>query len=273
MGKVDVSICIATWNKAGYLRNTLESIRKQDPKVNYEIVVVDDGSSDDTRKVCQDFDVVYEYLDRPTLQNPAIPRNRSCEIAQGEVLLMQSDDVVHMPYDYCQRISQSTYERRGLPLPDHILNMNTDCVIDKLYEVPEKGVHWGACLDVIFNSENPKDSKAVRWIVNWWKRLQPLFFLGSMHKDDFWDIGGNDPSFVRPGSEDTYLGKILQSVYNDPRGNGCIFRDDIIGLHQKHKKRIKGYQHSRRLYRYKLRSEIGPLAAELKRKIYEEDYS
>lgn len=271
MKKVDVSICIATWNKCTYLRNTLESIRKQDPKVNYEIVVVDDGSWDDTKKVCQDFDVVYEYLDRPTLKNPAVPRNRSCEIAKGKVLLMQSDDVVHMPYEYCQKVAKYVYINQGLPVPDHIENMNPACTIDKLYEVPEKGVHWGACLDVNFNSENPEVSKTVRWIVNWWKRLQPIFFLGSMHKDDFWDIGGNDTAFVHPGAEDTYMGKLMQSVYNDPRGNGCVHRDDIVGLHQRHKKRIKGYQHSKRLYYRKIKNELVPRSKELKRKIYGED--
>ena len=59
MGKIDVSICIATWNKAGLLSQTLKSIREQETKLNYEIVVVDDGSWDDTKKVCQNFDVVY----------------------------------------------------------------------------------------------------------------------------------------------------------------------------------------------------------------------
>lgn len=271
MGKVDVSICIATWNKAGYLRNTLKSIRDQDPKVNYEIVVVDDGSSDDTRKVCQDFDVVYEYLDRPTLKNPAVPRNRACEIAKGEVLLMQSDDVLHMPYTYCQRTAKYVYGKRGLPVPDHIENISTDCTIDKLYEVPEKGVHWAACLNVRFNHHNPEASKTLGWYVNWWRRFQPLFFLGSMHKRDFWDIGGNDTAFIHPGAEDTYMGKLMQLVYNDPRGNGCIFRDDVIGLHQNHRKRLKGYQHSKRLFMRKIRHELRPKANELKRKIYGED--
>jgi glycosyltransferase involved in cell wall biosynthesis len=271
MKKVDVSICIASWNKAGFLKNTLKSIRDQNPKVNYEIVVVDDGSTDKTKEVCRDFDVVYHYLDRPSLENSAIPRNLACEIAKGKVLLMQSDDVVHMPYDYCQRMSTETYVRRGLPVPEHIRNMSTDCTIDKLYEVPEKGVHWAACLNVKFNVHNPAASKSRSWYVNWWGRMPPLFFIGSMHKSDFWDIGGNDPNFIKPGYEDTYMGKLMQAVYNDPRGNKCIHRDDIIGFHQHHKKRYKGYQHSYAVYRRKLKNEFQPKVKELKRKIYGEE--
>jgi glycosyltransferase involved in cell wall biosynthesis len=272
MGKVDVSICIATWNKAGYLRNTLKSIRDQDPKVNYEIVVVDDGSSDDTRKVCQDFDVVYEYLDRPTLKNPAVPRNRACEIAKGEVLLMQSDDVVHMPTSYVRDWRLSVLKRNGQAIPPEVENINIDLTpVDLLYEVPKKGVHFAACLNVRLNAANPIASKTIRWYINWWKFKRPLFFIGSMHKDDFWAVGGNNEGFIYPGHEDDYLGHLLCEVYGEPHGEGITWRDDVIGFHQNHKKRLSGHQKSAKRFNRLMQTQFPREVQDLKTKIYGED--
>ena len=80
MTGIDVSICIATWNKAELLSQALKSIREQKTKLNYEVVVVDDGSCDGTKRVCQDFDVVYRYLDRPYLCGSAAARNMALSL-------------------------------------------------------------------------------------------------------------------------------------------------------------------------------------------------
>ncbi len=45
-----VSICISTYNRKAYLGQTLESIRAQTYQ-DYEIVIVDDGSTDGTEEM------------------------------------------------------------------------------------------------------------------------------------------------------------------------------------------------------------------------------
>ncbi len=261
MARTDVSICIATWNKAGLLSQTLKSIREQKTKLNYEIVVVDDGSCDGTKKVCQGFDVVYHYLDRPYLCGSAVARNMACDIAKGRVLIMQSDDVAHMPPSYSLSACKWLREHK---VGGVISCENLKSSIDKLYEVPDKSAHFAPVLNVAYNRANPEGSKTLRWYVNWWKRTWPRFFLGSMSKDDFWAIGGNDEDFTKPGYEDTYLGALITGVYD------VHYRDDIIGFHQNHKKRLTGFLDMRKLYQKKT-STIDSRIKNLRKEIYGED--
>ena len=55
------SIVMATFNKASSLERTLASITSQSVGFPYEIIVVDDGSSDHTFNVCKKYDVKYAW--------------------------------------------------------------------------------------------------------------------------------------------------------------------------------------------------------------------
>ncbi|MEJ3750635.1 glycosyltransferase [Actinomycetes bacterium KLBMP 9797] len=51
------SVVIPTYNRAGLLRYTLHSMTRQTlPRAEFEVLVVDDGSSDDTAEVVKDFE-------------------------------------------------------------------------------------------------------------------------------------------------------------------------------------------------------------------------
>ncbi len=51
-----ISIIIPTYNYAGFIKDAVESVLQQDyPKDKIEIIVVDDGSSDNTKDVLQEF--------------------------------------------------------------------------------------------------------------------------------------------------------------------------------------------------------------------------
>ena len=56
MGKVDITIVLATYNRAPMLRKALESLVQQETggKFSYDILVVDDGSTDDTAAVVRE---------------------------------------------------------------------------------------------------------------------------------------------------------------------------------------------------------------------------
>lgn len=49
-----VSVCIPTFNSAAYLAEAIESVLEQD-FIDYEVLIVDDGSSDNTRDIAVDF--------------------------------------------------------------------------------------------------------------------------------------------------------------------------------------------------------------------------
>jgi glycosyltransferase involved in cell wall biosynthesis len=87
---VTVSVVIPTYNRAALLRESLESVAAQTYR-DFEILVVDDGSTDDTRSVVESSGARWIPIGHSGLQ--AAVRNRGIEQAQGEyVAFLDSDD-------------------------------------------------------------------------------------------------------------------------------------------------------------------------------------
>jgi len=88
-----VSIVIASYNSADYLRSTISSCQRQTlaPK---EIILVDDGSTDTTPEVCQEFADRINYV-RVENGGVSAARNKGASLATGEWLLfLDSDDIL-----------------------------------------------------------------------------------------------------------------------------------------------------------------------------------
>jgi len=83
-----VSIIIPTCNRAAYLTAALESVLAQDYAAK-EIIVVDDGSTDETAEVCARFPVVYL---RQENRGPSAARNLGVSRCQGGLLAFPDDD-------------------------------------------------------------------------------------------------------------------------------------------------------------------------------------
>lgn len=88
-----VSICIPTYNRKDYLRETLASVFAQTYK-DYEVVIVDDGSTDGTEDMLEDadYDVRYCWVDHI---GQAAARNKLIELAHGQyIAFLDSDDLL-----------------------------------------------------------------------------------------------------------------------------------------------------------------------------------
>lgn len=88
-----ISVAIAAYNAAEYLREAIESVLGQTLQP-LEIVVVDDGSTDHTRQVCTAFGPRVRYFFRENDGTAGIgARNRSIAESQGEwIALLDHDD-------------------------------------------------------------------------------------------------------------------------------------------------------------------------------------
>jgi glycosyltransferase involved in cell wall biosynthesis len=87
-----VSVVIPVYNCAPFISETLQGIARQSFG-DREIIVVDDGSSDDTGAVVQKFDPAIHYL-RQENHGPAAARNRGVSNAAGEfIAFCDHDDV------------------------------------------------------------------------------------------------------------------------------------------------------------------------------------
>src|SRR5579871_4777862 len=91
------SVLVCTYNRAALLRNTLESLCLQTLNA-FEVIVVDDGSEDETREVVRGFEsrlrLRYAYQRNAGL---ASARNHALFLSQGKVVLLLDDDDVASP--------------------------------------------------------------------------------------------------------------------------------------------------------------------------------
>jgi glycosyltransferase involved in cell wall biosynthesis len=87
-----VSVIIATYNRARWLPGTIESVLAQTFR-DFELIVVDDGSTDNTTAVLQPFDGRLRYTHQVNAERGAA-RNTGMRIASGEfVAFLDSDDL------------------------------------------------------------------------------------------------------------------------------------------------------------------------------------
>ena len=94
--KTKVSICIPTYNRKDYLKETLDSILAQTYK-DYEIVIVDDGSTDGTRDMIKKLPIPVTYHWQPNAGESAA-RNKLLELAKGEFITFIDSDDLLFPY-------------------------------------------------------------------------------------------------------------------------------------------------------------------------------
>jgi GT2 family glycosyltransferase len=88
--KASVSVVIVNWNGAAHLRICLPSLLAQSYKAR-EIIVVDNGSSDDSEEVVKVFQVKWLPLKENIGLAPAL--NRGAAIATGDLLLFVNNDM------------------------------------------------------------------------------------------------------------------------------------------------------------------------------------
>ena len=87
-----VSVIIAAYNAAEYLGECLESVLAQSG-VTFEVIVVDDGSTDGTADVAHSYPV--QYVHQANSGTCSVPRNNGARAARGEFLtFFDADDVM-----------------------------------------------------------------------------------------------------------------------------------------------------------------------------------
>lgn len=97
-----VSVIVPVYNVEKYLRKCLDSIINQTYK-DIEIILVDDGSTDNSSKICDDYASRDERIYVIHNSNHGVSYSRNCgiKIATGKyILFIDSDDIVDDSYIY-----------------------------------------------------------------------------------------------------------------------------------------------------------------------------
>jgi glycosyltransferase involved in cell wall biosynthesis len=88
----EISIIVPVYNGEKTIAKCLESLASQETKRNYEIIAVDDGSADDTKKIIKKMKKV--RLMEQKHKGPAAARNLGAKHAKGSILLFTDSDCI-----------------------------------------------------------------------------------------------------------------------------------------------------------------------------------
>jgi glycosyltransferase involved in cell wall biosynthesis len=171
--KQTVSVVVASYNGERFLRETLESVFAQDYEW-FEVVFVDDGSSDGTAEIARSFPLRYLYQENRGL--PAA-RNAGVAVATGDLVAFVDDDDL---WPRTKLSVQANYLR------DH---QDVGCVLGRNEWIVEDGI------------EPPKLER------------DPIFHeLGGIQlvtamfrRQTFDDIGGFDPTYRYAEDRDLFV--------------------------------------------------------------------
>ena len=99
------TIIIPTANRAELLRRAIESVLKQHCE-NWEICIVDDGSTDPTQEVVKSFTDPRIHYSFQQHQERSVARNKGIEMAKGQYLCFLDDDDYFFP-EHLELLEQS----------------------------------------------------------------------------------------------------------------------------------------------------------------------
>jgi len=99
-----VSVLLPVYNGAAYLRESLESVLQQ-TYTDFELIVIDDGSRDDSAGIIQSIHDSRIRFYRQENRGLAATLNRAIELASGEYLARQDQDDVSFPQRFEKQVS------------------------------------------------------------------------------------------------------------------------------------------------------------------------
>ncbi len=108
-----VSVIIATYNRADLLRQTVESVLKQTFQ-DFELIVVDDGSTDDTEEVLKSYRDRLRYI-RQENRGPSAARNLGIRHARASWISIQDSDDICAP-DHLETLYNVVQRRPDLAM-------------------------------------------------------------------------------------------------------------------------------------------------------------
>jgi len=188
--KPTVSIIIPVYNDPKGLEKCLEAVTCSNFE-NFECLVVDDNSSDDTTSVAKQFPVkVIELCEN---NGPAHARNCGAKASSADILLFVDSDVLIFP-DTISKIVQAFQEQKDVA-----------AIIGSYDDEPHERSVISEFKNLFHHYVHQKSSE-----------LASTFWAGcgAIQKKVFMEAGGFGESFKRPAIEDIELGYRLRNSHH-----------------------------------------------------------
>ena len=141
-----VSVIIPSYNCARYLGRAIDSVSEQTYK-DYEIVLVDDGSTDDTKDVAMRYGKKVTYLYQQN-QGLSAARNQGISKASGELLAYLDADDMWYPEKLERQVAfLDAHQECGIVHSEmSIINEQDEVLHVRFYEETQRSVPQGYCM-------------------------------------------------------------------------------------------------------------------------------
>ncbi|MEX2006653.1 MAG: glycosyltransferase [Candidatus Saccharimonadales bacterium] len=209
-----ISVIIPTYNRARFIIKAIDSVLNQkNCQWPFEIIIVDDGSTDNTESILKPYKNKIRYFKIPHSGLPAVARNYGIKKARGELIAFQDSDDLWVPNKLASQIPVFDDRSVILSYGNAELSTNTD-KRSKQTVIPQGSGKSG----FIF------------------KELIDTNFISTLtvmaRKDSIVDAGGFNESPSLRGVEDYELWLRLSAH------GQFIFVDKPLALHRRHAENI-----------------------------------
>lgn len=205
------SVIIPAYNAETTIGECLEALSHQTlPREFYEVVVVDDGSTDNTAGIVQAFDVRYMFQEN---KGPAGARNNGAFSAKGDIILFIDSDCVPFPH---------WLEEMVKPFDRHDVDG-----VKGAYKTKQRS------LTARFAQAEFEDRYALLQTHTYIDMVDT--YSAAFKKSVFTEAGGFDENFPSANNEDTELSYRLAS-----QGKRFVFNPDALVTHH-HPDSLKQY--------------------------------
>ena len=219
MNSDKISIIIPTFNCATYLQPLLESIVSQTYE-NIQIIVVNDGSTDNTESVIQDMrdKVGFDYIVQPHT-GANVARKAGLEIAKGEYIFFSDADAILSDTKCLEKL----YLLASYP-KDWAFSYSDFHI---LYEMPDKSFNWGRHMSGYWDEDRMQKSNYISMMCLWRRGEIPDIDI-TINKFQEWDMF---LSVVDKQQRGLYISEKLFTVYLRKDGmsnkNGELWKELI----------------------------------------------
>jgi glucosyl-dolichyl phosphate glucuronosyltransferase len=221
-----LSIIIPTRNRSNLLQLALLSLQAQTlGQSEFEVLVIDNGSTDNTKQVVQSFQGLHNlrYFFDPT-PGLHVGRHRGLKEAKSDILVYADDDIQALP-TWLEAIAENFADDSvamvgGNNYPD--FKAPPPAWIEELWNQPMSGGHAIPALSVIELPDGRREFTPHQvWGCNFSIRKQVLLDAGGFHPD-----GVPQENIRFRGDGETYVSKFVID-----RGLRCIFDSRASVLH------------------------------------------
>lgn len=200
-----ISLIIPVLNGGENFRQCLQSVSKVADKLS-EIIVIDDGSTDDSGKLAAELGA--KVMTFPAPGGPARARNKGAEVAQGDILFFIDADVTLTVETIANLIAAFSH------------SPSLDALIGSYDDSPGASNFLSQYKNLFHHYTHQTSSEEAS---TFWGAC------GAVRRDAFWAVGGFDERYRYPSVEDIELGYRLKQA-------GCRIKLDktVQVKHLKH---------------------------------------